>query len=768
MKQECFSQNVAQPKWFLDSGYQGQAFWSIKNNFVHIRNSSFIIATLTALSLLAGCHPKNASTIPDAKLYSYPAWIVLENDVLKAIFSKETGALLCFENKQTQWKIQNRPALGISFNLMAPMPEKRNNSVSGQKQRLKKFELSTDHKTIIFFWEKLNSEFAGVLDINLKGTVALTDLGLKFNMEVENKSAYVVDAVSYPALGDIPQPSKEETLDLLRWGYAGFDKSSLLPYFSNFKGYFGVDYPMQTYNNPDVPFILATTGKQGFYAGLHDTTNNEMVSFTFELKPGYGISHGEYHGAMITDTTACKETPRLEMNTWHFTYVNPGENNKTSDIVISPYNGTWHKGADIYKNWRKTWYKEPPCPQWAKEVHSWQQIQINCSEDNLLFRYKELVDYARQCAKHGVKAIQLTVWNNGGQDRGNPSHDTDPRLGSWQDLKDAIADCEKLGVHIILFNKYTWADQSSEWFRKELVRFAVKNMYGDYHVYGGYQYHTPEQLNDISTRRLIPMCMLSKQWRDIANTEFRKSIDLGASGMLYDECQHHGGAKYCFDKTHGHHVPAFVYQGDGDLDRVFRSTADKLNPNYLFAGEACYDLEYRYYNIIYFRISHNDQIPGQRYIDNNKGMMFAVTGFDDRMMPNAALRFKYIMSYEPYFFKGKLDDFPKTIAYGEKIDNLRKLYKEFLWDGEFRDLLDAKVTRDGKEFNDYSVFKHVKENKRAVVIVNNDIEKEVEISVKIENSDLPMVYVTLENATPVACNGKVKIPAQSTVVIMEK
>jgi hypothetical protein len=28
---------------------------------------------------------------------------------------------------------------------------------------------------------------------------------------------------------------------------------------------------------------------------------------------------------------------------------------------------TWHKGADYYKKWRKTWFKGPPKPQWYQK-----------------------------------------------------------------------------------------------------------------------------------------------------------------------------------------------------------------------------------------------------------------------------------------------------------------------------------------------------------------------------------------------------------------
>jgi hypothetical protein len=68
-------------------------------------------------------------------------------------------------------------------------------------------------------------------------------------------------------------------------------------------------------------------------------------------------------------------------------------------------------------------------------------------------------------------------------------------------------------------------------------------------------------------------------WQNLSAAEFRKSIDLGASGILYDEVLHHGGAYYCFS------------QRDGQL--VAQS---------LYAGESTYDLEQRYDSLSYFRI----------------------------------------------------------------------------------------------------------------------------------------------------------------------
>ena len=77
-------------------------------------------------------------------------------------------------------------------------------------------------------------------------------------------------------------------------------------------------------------------------------------------------------------------------------------------------------------------------PAWAEGVIL-EQIQINSAEDDLRTPYRDLPQRAEAAAKAGINAIQLVGWNNGGQDRGNPSHDVDPRLGTYDDLKTAIA-----------------------------------------------------------------------------------------------------------------------------------------------------------------------------------------------------------------------------------------------------------------------------------------------------------------------------------------
>ncbi len=691
--------------------------------------------------------------------------LILENKQLKAIFDAQNGALLSFTSKTTGWKIQKRSALSLSFELLVPASGKRNNPVLGSKQKLFSAEVAPDKKSIHLTWKNLISEHAGVLDITLDGIVEIDDSGLKFNMKVQNNSPLVIESVAWPAMGDL-NPAADKTLDIVQNDYDHVSTDQLYPYFWNQVGYWGVDFPTKIHGSTESQHLLIAHDDQGLYIGVHDTANTERVECAFQLKPGASLGDG--WGGFYADSIESGVVTRVEMKLWHMCFINPGENYRLSPIVFSPYKGSWHKGWDEYKKWFATWHKNPKLPAWANEVHSWFQLQMNSPEEEYRIKYKQLPEYAQQCARHGVKAIQLVGWNDGGQDRGNPSHNTDPGLGTWQELKDAIAECEQMGVHIILFNKYTWVDESTKWYTDELYKYTIKDPYGNHFPAKGYNYQTITQLTGLNTRRLIPLCQLSANWRAIADKEFQKNLDLGASGMLYDECQHHYGANYCWDTTHRHHVPTCVFGGDVPLAQGFRKLADAVNPDFMITGEALNDFQKNLYSVSYSRQGIN-HTPIQKYIDPYGLQMIAVINFDGRPQINTCLRSNYIISYEPYFFKGRLEDFPKTISYGEKVDSLRRTYSNYLWHGEFRDTLGATVKRGKERYGLYSVFINHQNNKRAVVVVNGDFKNEVEVAVDLPNTK-NTVWVTPENQKekPYIKGTKLKIPANGAVVIIEK
>ncbi len=688
--------------------------------------------------------------------------IVIEDDRLSLTFDESTGALIGFVNKATGWRWQTSPTLGESFNLFVPTADRSYNPVLGARNRLDSFEKSSDGRTLTLVWSNLESEYQGRIDITLRGMVHLENGSARFTMTVENQSPRTIASLSWPIIGSIAEP--DAVMKLSAWNYGNLSVMPLWNPASENTGYFGTDYPTRIL---DGRFILASTTSQGFYVGAHNQDAEENVKYMFEVKPGFEVSFGDHNPS----TTSISGHPvRLTMQVVHYPFLNPGESGPLAPIVLAPYRGDWHAGVDIYKHWLATWFHPEPMPAWAQDIRAWQQLQINSSEDDLRTKYVELPARVADDPKRGITVLQLVGWSHGGQDRDNPSCDTDPRLGTTAELKDAIARIETMGIHVVLFAKYAWADASTEWYKTDLYKHMATDPYGDIYQWSGYRYQTPEQLGGINPRNLVTACSNDVAWRKILAAEFQKVINLGADGVLFDEAQHRHSSDYnlCFNPNHGHHVPATIWSGDIRLANMYRSMIrDSVGEgDFLFSGEEPEDVLEAAYSLSYLRISPG-HTPEERYVFPFRPMMIAVTGFDDREMINEALMYRYVLSYEPFNFKGDIRDFPLTVAYGEKVDSLRRRYRDYLWDAEFSDTMGARVEVAGVPYKDYSVYQR-KDGRRAVVVVNNSATRSIRAAIRL---DAPMgsnfTCVSPEQPDAIACGDAVKVPPRSAIVLME-
>lgn len=172
------------------------------------------------------------------------------------------------------------------------------------------------------------------------------------------------------------------------------------------------------------------------------------------------------------------------------------------------------------------------------------------------------------------------------------------------------------------------------------------------------------------------------------------------------------------------------------------------------------------YQLSYFRIDL-DHVPIHRYIAPYQQMMIAVCGYNDRNLIKLALMYQYIISYEPRNFKGRLSEFPMTLAYGKKIDSLRRKYRNFLWDGEFRDTVGAKVFVDGNLYDKYALFTDNSTGKRAVVISNLDYKKSIKVTIELKNHR-QLFCATPENPEALPFESSGTIMPNSAMVIFER
>ena len=697
--------------------------------------------------------------------------MVLENARLRIEIDDATGAILSLTNQTTGWRIQNRPRFGRSFSMNVPLPDRLLNPVSVTAESTRVVR-SSDGLAASIVWDGVQSPHSGNLPIRLAATVDLDHSGITFSASVENRSHLPIESIAYPCIGDLTVPDAATSLVRLSPNYSTMQQQSLYPRFANEHGYWGTDHPLQTVSSPISPFVLVQADDEGFYLGVHDCTALDMVQYWFELKPGYGRAgrlpeHGKI-GVLDANLECCLQ---------HFPFVPPGETRNLSPIRVEPYTGTWHNGADVYRTWRSAWMDRPTVPEWLADLHSWQQLQMSSWGDSLRVRYTDLIGYARECARNGVRAIQLVGWTLSGQDGRIPDHTTDPRLGTRDELRDAIRAMQEMGIRVVLYQKYNSADVSTDWYRQELHRYASRDIYGNTQGHGGWRYHTPAHLAGINTRPYAYMCMNSSDWQNVALSQIERSLDLRPAGILLDENHNHGyNGVYCFDPGHGHRVPACAFAGDASFERrvvdLLRSTGSEL----VFAGEGNYDNQQQCYNLSYHRATPG-HIPLARYLDPFYPMMSWAAAFDDRESINLCLLYRYIISYEPMHFKGRLEQFPLTLEYGKRVDRLRSRYRAHLWDGTFCDTVGVEVECNGSPVSTaagpdgttaFSVFRS-NAGTLAAVLVNHRDEEAAGVTIRTSDGlrlHSPVV-VTPEDPEPRKLDPPYRIPARSAIVLIE-
>jgi hypothetical protein len=698
-----------------------------------------------AAGLITQPSPSSAANINDT--------LILESAQLRVSIDRNTGCVQQIVSRDKAWQLR-----GAGLRLHVPAPQHRFHYLTEQNATPPHIESDGLHAMLT--WSGFKSDRMGALDIEVKQSIQLLDGGVHFRYEIRNGSSAVIESYTYPRLRGLRPPPSEKHLRQVAWSYSGMSSGSLWPSFGNDVGYFGYDTPAQLRSlGTDTQFCILLSDTRGLYLGYHDQHQRKAVQLCFSLSPAWVDSFDEN----ATDATGRVGDSAIGIDPNDLCFIQPGERGQSAEFVMQPFIGDWHAGADIYKAWRKTWFQPPVRPAWVQDVHSWQQIQINSAEDRLSFPYKDLTQYAEACKRWGVTAIQLTGWQNGGQDRNFPVHDIDPRLGTEQAFKDAIAASQKLGIKIILFNKYAWADVTAADYVTDFRKFAILDPYGDPYMFNGYNYDTPTQIAGINARHGVGMCMASPEWRKRALVEFRKSVDLGADGILYDECFWHM-SPYCFSPSHGHAVPGAVFSGDVPLIDEFRTAVDPKQ--FVFAGESAYDIELQTYNMSYFRISHGF-VPLGRYIDPFAPMSVAITGWNDRQMINACLLYRFCFSYEPRDFHGKLDEMPATLRYGQTVDSLRQRYCEWIWDAEFRDTLGARVLVKGEPLETYAVYRR-SDGRRAVVLANMSDTHSLVCEVQME----PPATGNLRCFSPERPESKplpstCEVPPASAVVVFE-
>lgn len=316
------------------------------------------MAILAAQSVATGRPALQDTNIPPYGLKQehwrpFARQVVLQDDKTLVAFDRRSGALTRLEDKTTHWVIERRPALGISFRLFAPLPHRNYNPVFGQAQHAAEVKKLSNHELRIQ-WRNLISKNGGVLPITLTSDVVLTNGALIFSATLENDSPLAVDTIDYPYLGDLNPPSRQKPLDIrvARNGNPeNLSTTEIYPHFNNEHGYWGDFFPLITRDAQPDPFCLVQSSNQGLYVQMNVPKASYRMQYTFELRPGVVSSVDN----RVPEQDQISGIPvHLEFRACHFIFLKPHSTAKLAPIVLRCYQGDWHAGVDLYKQWLPT------------------------------------------------------------------------------------------------------------------------------------------------------------------------------------------------------------------------------------------------------------------------------------------------------------------------------------------------------------------------------------------------------------------------------
>ena len=685
--------------------------------------------------------------------------VVLEDSELLIAFDAGSGAITRMVRKTSQWTIERRSELAASFRLLVPLPEQRANFVIGQNQKAAKVEKVSD-STIEVLWKDPVSEHGGVIPLYFAATISLENGVLSFNCALDNHSDLPVETIEYPYFGDLDSPSRDTPMVARHLRAGALAADPIYPHFANDDGYWGVIFFQKKISSNQSQICLIQTPEQGIYVGMHDPEIRYFLQFIFELHPGY----------LFDDTVARQDDisgipVHIEFRVCHFVFARPHSTVTLAPVVMRTYSGDWPAGIDLYKEWRATWFKAPSLPVWINELHSWLELQMETPVEDVSVSYRQLGEYAEECEQNGITAMQLVGWNRGGHDRGEPSQDTEPLLGTWSELHDTIARIQARDLKVILFAQLYWADWTTDWYKKELYKYEATDPYGNAYMHSPEGYVTPTQLtggNGMDRRRCSIMDVSLPAYRDLAVREFEKILALGVAGWFHGSVADHS-ALYSFSHSRESCEAGYLYSGDLPLSRSLQAASERDGHEFLFAGDAPQDWLTQYYSVSRVSVSPADA-PIGRYLDPHAPLLVSVTGLDARETLNLILLYRCIISYKSSNFGGHLNEFPLTLAYGKKIDALRRRYKQYLWDAEFQGNVGARADADGAYR--YTVYR-TSAGKRAVVVANWEQRRAITVTLNIPGAQ-KIVSASPENPVARPTSPTLRILARSAIVVMEQ
>ncbi|MEA5005352.1 MAG: DUF6259 domain-containing protein [Rikenellaceae bacterium] len=334
-----------------------------------------------------------------------------------------------------------------------------------------------------------------------------------------------------------------------------------------------------TYDRANSAFILKSDYPSRF-------ATMQWCAFAGDKGGLYYGSHDKRHGSKHFKVLYKPSNNTLGVAFEHDLVCAPGSKWQIPEQIIYPYKGSWHKGADLYREWFKTSVGFQQVPEWLKSSSGWMLTIMKQQNNEVMWNYADLSGLADISLERGLDIIGLFGWTKGGHDKFYPYYEPDPDMGGKEVLIKVLKEIKQKGVRSIIYANGQLIDQNgTDYWEREGKRISVlkKNGNVDYQKWHKY-YDAPARFHGMA-------CLGCNEWYDIMLNLALQANELGADGILYDQLAV-TAPKFCYSPNHGHAVPAVVYAEDRYLFlRKISEYMKTINKDFVVMTEGLNDVE---------------------------------------------------------------------------------------------------------------------------------------------------------------------------------
>ncbi len=674
-----------------------------------------VLASLGAWDRMATARPRPGEGLlpPDME--------VIETPICRLHLDRRNGNLVGIGWKNPTLEVIAEPRLGENFRLLFPRPGYEANYFTSSEQQVSRIDRTGEGVTCVY--ENLRNA-RETLDVKVRYHIRAVGESLEFLLEVANPTDLPLAEVFFAIIGGQQGLGIRHDTESLVPGR----NSNLAPkVFTEFSpgeyggGNLGIRYDATGFFYPNysgmqmgwIEFFNRKANLGLYYANCDPVSR--LTGLYFELRP-FSKS------AVVGDNwpTPADVPPGepigLTMGWLKFPYLKRGTFN-SGPVALRVHAGDWHEGSDIYRAWFDQHFQVKRPPTWLRKEMAWQSVILSNCEDVINWKFKDLPRLAAGAKKYGVTTFEIQGWDMGGIDRGYPQYHPNPRLGTPEDFRQALAEVKKLGVHPLIFTNIQVADTATPLFKDSLHRYAVLGKWAPDYVLMGFGEGTTSARLGLTSSKMALVSPAHPEFRKFLVEQFVQLARDGAEGLQID--------KTCANNFLDFN-PNLPTSPDKSLTEEVLSTLQEIvqrcrevNPEFALASEFFWDRSFPLLEVSYIRMNDIDMdSPALRYTFPEWTSTICAESPGDFNIINNGMRYGLVWAVQPRHFIDSMDEaLTRPLSrYVQELIRIRNKHKELLFHGRFRDTLGADVKAD-KNVR-YSVFDGMDKHGKACVVVN--------------------------------------------------